>query len=644
MSKIIGIDLGTTNSVVAVMEGGEPVVITNPEGSRITPSVVGFTKSGERLVGQVAKRQAVTNPENTIFSIKRFMGRKYDEVNEEMKMVPYSVVRATNGDVRVNAGGKQYSPPEISAMILQKLKQAAEEYLGGAVTKAVITVPAYFNDAQRQATKDAGQIAGLEVMRIVNEPTAAALAYGLDKKKDETIAVYDFGGGTFDISILEVGEGVVEVKATNGDTHLGGDNLDQRIIDWIVTEFKKTEGIDLSKDRMALQRLKEAAEKAKMELSTVMQTDINLPFITADATGPKHLSMQLTRAKFEQLVEDLLQKSVGPTKQALSDAGVDPSKIDEVVLVGGSTRIPRVQAIVKELFGKEPHKGVNPDEVVAVGAAIQAGVLAGEVKDLLLLDVTPLSLGIETMGGVLTTLIPRNTTIPTRKSEMFSTAADNQTSVEVHVLQGERPMARDNRTLGRFHLTGLPPAPRGVPQIEVTFDIDANGIVNVSAKDMATQKEQKITITASSGLSKDEVDKMMREAESHAEEDRKRKEEIETRNHADQAVYQAEKTVRDAGDKLAPSDRAPIESAIEELKKAIERNDTAEMKRAMESLNTAQHRAAEAMYKNAAAGGGGATGGSQAGPGAGPQGGGQPSGGAAQGDVIDAEVVEEEKK
>jgi molecular chaperone DnaK len=643
MSKIIGIDLGTTNSVVAVMEGGEPVVITNPEGSRITPSVVGFTKSGERLVGQVAKRQAVTNPENTIFSIKRFMGRKYDEVNEEMKMVPYSVVRASNGDVRVNAGGKEYSPPEISAMILQKLKQAAEEYLGGAVTKAVITVPAYFNDAQRQATKDAGQIAGLEVMRIVNEPTAAALAYGLDKKKDETIAVYDFGGGTFDISILEVGEGVVEVKATNGDTHLGGDNLDQRIIDWIVTEFKKTDGIDLSRDRMALQRLKEAAEKAKMELSTVMQTDINLPFITADASGPKHLTMQLTRAKFEQLVEDLLQKSVGPTKQALSDAGVDPSKIDEVVLVGGSTRIPRVQAIVKELFGKEPHKGVNPDEVVAVGAAIQAGVLAGEVKDLLLLDVTPLSLGIETMGGVLTTLIPRNTTIPTRKSEMFSTAADSQTSVEVHVLQGERPMARDNRTLGRFHLTGLPPAPRGVPQIEVTFDIDANGIVNVSAKDMATQKEQKITITASSGLSKDEVDKMMREAESHADEDRRRKEEIETRNHADQAVYQAEKTIRDAGDKLAPSDRAPIESAIEGLKKAIERNDTAEMKRAMESLNTAQHRAAEAMYKNAAAGAGGATGGPQAGPGAAPQGG-QPGGGAAPGDVIDAEVVEEEKK
>src|SRR5215472_12826587 len=628
MSKIIAIDLGTTNSVVAVMEGGEPVVITNPEGSRITPSVVGFTKSGERLVGQVAKRQAVTNPENTVFSIKRFMGRKYDEVTEEMKMVPYRVVRAANGDARVHVGGKEYSPPEISAMILQKLKQAAEEYLGQPVTKAVITVPAYFNDAQRQATKDAGQIAGLEVMRIVNEPTAAALAYGLDKKKDETITVYDFGGGTFDISILEVGEGVVEVKATNGDTHLGGDNLDQRIIDWINAEFKKSDGIDLSKDRMALQRLKEAAEKAKMELSTVMETDINLPFITADQSGPKHLQMKLTRARFEQLVDDLLQRTVGPTKQALADAGVDPSKIDEVVLVGGSTRIPKVQAIVKELFSREPHKGVNPDEVVAVGAAVQACVLAGDVKDLLLLDVTPLSLGIETLGGVLTPLIPRNTTIPTRKSEIFSTAADSQTSVEVHVLQGERPMARDNRTLGRFHLTGLPPAPRGVPQIEVTFDIDANGIVNVSAKDMATQKEQKITITASSGLSKDEVDRMMKEAESHAEEDRKRKEEIETRNHADQAAYAAEKFVRDAGDKLAASDRAPIEAAIEDLKKAIERNDTADIKRALDTLNATQHRAAEAMYK-AAAGGGSAAGGSQ--PGGGAAGGSQQSSGSGSG-------------
>ena len=637
MSKIIGIDLGTTNSVVAVMEGGEPVVITNPEGSRITPSVVGFTKSGERLVGQVAKRQAVTNPENTVFSIKRFMGRKYDEVTEEMKMVPYAVVRASNGDVRVTAGGKQYSPPEVSAMILQKLKQAAEEYLGQPVIKAVITVPAYFNDAQRQATKDAGQIAGLEVMRIVNEPTAAALAYGLDKKKDETIAVYDFGGGTFDISILEVGEGVVEVKATNGDTHLGGDNLDQRVIEWIINEFKRQEGIDLSKDRMALQRLKESAEKAKMELSTVMETDINLPFITADQTGPKHLSMKLTRSKFEQLVEDLLQKTVGPTKQALADAGIDASKIDEVVLVGGSTRIPRVQAIVKELFGKEPHKGVNPDEVVAVGAAIQAGVLAGEVKDLLLLDVTPLSLGIETLGGVMTTLIPRNTTIPTRKSETFSTAADSQTSVEVHVLQGERPMARDNRTLGRFHLSGLPPAPRGVPQIEVTFDIDANGIVNVSAKDQATQKEQKITITASSGLSKEEVDRMMRDAEVHAEEDRKRKEEVETRNQAEQSAHAAERMLKEAGDKVPATDRAAIESAISDLKQAIEQNDMAAIQKRLEALNAAQHKAAETMYRAANVGGGQ--------PGAGPTG--EPSAAGtsgAQGDVIDAEVVEEEKR
>ena len=642
MGKVIGIDLGTTNSVVAVMEAGEPAVVTNPEGGRTTPSVVAFAKSGERLVGQVAKRQAVTNPENTVFSIKRFMGRKFDEVSEEMKMVPYRVVRASNGDARVGAGDKELSPPEISAMVLQKLKQASEEYLGQSIADAVITVPAYFNDAQRQATKDAGQIAGLNVQRIVNEPTAAALAYGLDKKKDETIAVYDFGGGTFDISILEVGEGVVEVKSTNGDTHLGGDNLDQRVIEWIADEFQKSDGIDLRKDRMALQRLKEAAEKAKMELSTVVETEINLPFVTADQSGPKHLAMKLSRARFEQLVEDLLQKTVAPVKRALADAGLDASQIDEVVMVGGSTRVPRVQAIVRDLFGKDPHKGVNPDEVVAVGAALQAGVLAGEVKDLLLLDVTPLSLGIETLGGVRTTLIERNTTIPTKKSEIFSTAADSQTSVEVHVLQGERSMARDNRTLGKFQLVGLPPAPRGVPQIEVAFDIDANGIVNVSAKDKGTGKEQKITITASSGLSKAEVDRMMREAESHADEDKARKDAIEARNQADQAVYAAERMMQEAGDKLSAEDRAPIEGAVADVRKALEAEDDAALKSAMEALTAVQHKAAEAMYKQASqspppppdpsSGDGGG-----AGPGAGDARGG------GDGEVIDAEVVEDKK-
>jgi len=637
-SKIIGIDLGTTNSVVAVMEGGEPVVIANQEGGRTTPSVVAFTKSNERLVGQVAKRQAVTNAENTIYSIKRFMGRRYDEVNEEMKMVPYKVLHSTNGDVRIDISGKEYSPPEISAMILQKLKSAAEDYLGQKVDKAVITVPAYFNDAQRQATKDAGRIAGLEVLRIINEPTAAALAYGLDKKKDEIIAVYDFGGGTFDISILEVGEGVVEVKATNGDTHLGGDNIDQRIIDWIVDEFKKKEGIDLSADKMALQRLKEAAEKAKCELSSVQETEITLPFITANASGPKHLNEKLSRSKFESLVEDILQRSVGPSKQALNDAGLKPSDIQEVVLVGGSTRIPRVQQIVKELFGREPHKGVNPDEVVAVGAAVQAGVLGGEVKDVLLLDVTPLSLGIETLGGVFTKLIERNTTIPTRKSEIFSTAAESQTSVEIHVLQGERPMARDNRTLGKFHLVGIPPAPRGIPQIEVTFDIDANGIVNVSAKDLGTSKEQKITITSSSGLSKDDINNMVREAESHADEDKRKREEIEARNKADSLVYQTEKMLSEHRAKLPESDVKTVEAAIADCKKALEEGGADRINKSVEVLTQASHKLAEAMYKSGAQAGPGTDGGASSG--------GQQDGGGSKpdGDVIDAEYVDVDDK
>src|SRR5271167_4876716 len=605
MGKIIGIDLGTTNSVVAVMEGGEPKVIPNEEGGRTTPSVVGFTKNGERLVGQVAKRQAITNPENTIYSIKRFMGRRYNEVNEEMKMVPYKVVQS--GDhVAIMAQGKEYTPPQISAMILQKLKKAAEDYLGETVTDAVITVPAYFNDAQRQATKDAGKIAGLEVKRIINEPTAAALAYGLDKKKDETIAVYDFGGGTFDISILEVGEGVIEVKSTNGDTHLGGDNLDQRVVDWLIDEFKKDEGLDLRAkgNEMALQRLKDAAERAKIELSTALETEINLPFITADASGPKHLVKKLTRAKLEQLVEDLVQRSLEPCKKAMADAGVDASKIDEVVLVGGQTRMPRIQQVVKDLFGKEPHKGVNPDEVVAIGAAVQAGVLSGEVKDLLLLDVTPLTLAIETLGGVATKMIGRNTTIPTKKTETFSTAADNQTEVEVHVLQGERPMAGQNRTLGKFKLSGIPTAPRGVPQIEVTFDIDANGILNVTAKDNATGKDQKITITSSSGLSKDEVERMAKEAEAHSAEDKAKREEIEARNGLDSMVYNIEKMLKDNGDKVSGAEKLDVENALAEAKKALEgQPSVADMNASREKLTAASHKLAEAMYKaNATAG------------------------------------------